>query len=51
MQPKYNVATDSSGYGNIDEVFDTQTTKYRTEASLSGIIRDDFAGNLLMGSM
>lgn len=51
VSPKYEVATDDSGYWNIDETFDTQTVKNSTELAMSGIIRDDFLGMLLLGAM
>jgi hypothetical protein len=42
LNPNLEVATDDSGYGVIDEVYDTFTTKASSSISLEGIVRDDF---------
>ena len=51
LGPSFEVATDDSGYGVIDEVFDTITTKNLSKLNLEGIVRDDFIGYLLLGAL
>lgn len=51
LSPSFEVATDDSGYGVIDEVFDTITTKNLSKLSLEGIVRDNFIGYLLLGAL
>lgn len=50
FKPVSEKATDDSAYGNIDEIFDKNTTKNMTEISLEGILRDDWLGLLLLGA-
>jgi len=49
--PEFESAIDDSGYGTIDEVYDTQTTKNFSKLTLTGIMRDDFIGHLLLGAL
>jgi hypothetical protein len=42
---------DSSGYGVIDEVYESYTTKNTSAITLTGIVRDDFIGYLLLGAL
>ena len=51
LNPNLEVATDDSGYGVIDEVYDTFTTKASSSISLEGIVRDDFIGYLLLWAL
>lgn len=51
LSPSFEVATDDSGYGVVDEVFDTITTKNLSNLNLEGIVRDDFIGYLLLGAL
>ena len=51
LAPGFDKAVDDSAYGVIDEVFDSQTTKFKTEATIAGILRDDWFGNLLNAAM
>lgn len=51
LAPTFEKAVDDSAYGVIDEVFDSQTTKFSTEATMSGILRDGWFGNLLNAAM
>ena len=51
LNPEFEEAVDDSGYGVIDEVYDTQTTKNFSKISLGGIARDDFLGYLLLGAL
>ena len=51
VNPKFEEAVDDSGYGIIDETFDSQTTKNMTEVNLWGIVRDDYIGYLFLGAL
>lgn len=51
MKPVFEKAQDDSSYGVIDEIADSQTTKNMTEVSISGILRDNWIGNLLRGAL
>ena len=51
LNPEFEEAVDDSGYGIIDEVFDTQTTKNFSKITLGGIARDDYIGFLLLGAL
>ena len=51
LNPNLEVATDDSGYGVIDEVYDTFTTKASSSISLEGIVRDDFIWYLLLWAL
>jgi len=51
LNPEFEEAVDDSGYGVIDEVYDTQTTKNFSKITLWGIARDDFLGYLLLGAL
>lgn len=51
FKPVSEKAVDSSAYGVIDEVYDSQTVKNMTEISLSGILRDKNIGLLLLATM
>lgn len=49
FKPVFNKAKDDSAYGVIDEIYDSQTTKYMTEIEMGGIVNDDLLGVLLTG--
>lgn len=51
LNPSFEEAQDTSWYGVIDEVYDSFTTKNSSSCNLSGIVRDDFIGYLLLGAM
>lgn len=51
LNPNIETATDDSGYGVIDEVYDTFTTKASSALSLEGIVRDDFIWYLLLWAL
>lgn len=51
LNPSTEVATDDSGYGVIDEVYDTYTTKNFSTLSLEWIVRDSFIGYLLLWAL
>lgn len=49
VTPSFGKAKDDSAYGVIDEIYDSQTTKYMTEVEMGGIVNDDLLGVLLTG--
>lgn len=51
LNPSFETAQDTSWYGVIDEVYDTFTTKNFSNITLTGIVRDDFIGYLLLGAL
>lgn len=51
LNPSFEEAVDSSGYGVIDEVYESYTTKNTSNITLTGIARDDFIGYLLLGAL
>lgn len=51
FKPVSEKAVDESAYGNIDKVFDQQTTKNMVEMSLEGMVRHEAMGYLLLGLM
>ncbi len=51
INPSFEEAIDDSGWGVIDEVYDSQTTKNMSEIPLGWIVRDDFIWYLLLGAM
>ena len=51
LNPEFEEAVDDSGYGVIDEVYDTQTTKNFSKMTLWGIARDDFLWYLLLWAL
>lgn len=51
FKPVSDKAVDESAYGNIDKVYDQQTTKNMIELTLEGMIRDEALGYLLLGLM
>lgn len=51
LNPSFEEAVDSSGYGVIDEVYESYTTKNTSAITLTGIVRDDFIGYLLLGAL
>lgn len=50
FSPETTKAKDTSAYGTIDELRDSQTTQQMTVADVKGIARDIFLGNLLMAA-
>lgn len=51
LTPTFESATDDSGFGRIEEIYDTETTKSMSEANINGILRDDFAGHLFNATL
>ena len=51
LNPSFEEALDTSGYGVIDEVYDSQTTKNSSNITLWGIVRDDFIWYLLLWAL
>lgn len=51
FKPMFEKAKDDSAYGVIDEIYDSQTTKYTTEVEVEGILRDSWIGLLLLGAL
>lgn len=51
FKPVSEKAVDSSAYGVIDEVYDSQTVKNMTEITLQGMLRDQNVGLLLLAAM
>ena len=49
VKPLTESIQDAGAYGVIDEIYDTKVVKNMTETNISGIVRDDFIGNILMG--
>lgn len=50
FSPEVTKAKDTSAYGTIDELRDSQTTKIMTKTDIKGIFRDIYAGHLLMAA-
>lgn len=51
LNPSFEEAVDSSWYGVIDEIYESYTTKNFSQITLTGIMRDDFIGYLLLGAL
>lgn len=51
FKPVFEKAKDDSAYGVIDEVYDSQTVKNMTEVEVEGIVRDNWLGLLLLGTL
>lgn len=51
LSPNFEVAQDTSWYWVIDEIYETYTTKNFSNITLTGIVRDDFIGYLLLGAL
>lgn len=51
FSPDVTKAKDTSAYGNIDELRDSQTTKQMTMLELEGIFRDIYGGHLMNATL
>ena len=51
FKPVFEKAVDDSAYGVIDKNYDSQTVKDMTEVNVSGILRDDWLGYMLIAAM
>lgn len=51
FRPEFGKAKDTSAYGNIDQLRDSETVKQVTILELEAIVRDVYVGHLLMAAL